>query len=768
MGFDRDSINKAIGSYVNARGPGKEFISRPGPSIGTAATAATDLALSGKISSTRKGIENMKTVSQSAPGNSLYTPPSPEDMRMRSAVEAQMGGGSGFPVRVHPKEAFGNTLYHPPSPEDMKMRAAVESQMGGGSGFSVKVQPKEAFAETIFDSSNLRSTAAKKSAVRPVTPSGPAPRKLVDAPGRATSPTPVSVRTPNLGMAAAPTMMDISRSPTLVNIGSSPTMRMSASTVPEQSIPSGAAVGAAKGRTRTGSSPTPSTAKPLVKGVQVSGLEPTIKAFLDADPRGALQRRGHPKVLEGFTTGGVSGARRKGFTDFGTGWDPARRLAKSLGLLGAKEGAKVASRADDFKQILKAPEFTEALGRGKKVADIGAGGVGTVELMETTIGGESFKYARKTYGKALGVATPEELLERETRGLRALQDTISPTPYGRGEVISEGGQKMPAMYFEYIPEAVTADVAIAKQGGFKKKQIQDLEAGIRTLHEKGLTHSDIKPKNMLIDKEGRLVLIDPFVERLKASGIDKIIGEGMTLDVMKSQDLEALKRIRKGGEPTQTARELSIMANALCGQALGKPESLKRAFQMHYAQSILTEAAGPNAGLIAGLLDVSMKPSRHPGLLKALERTPIKTASNATPLPSASSQSASSQSKGRAQSIHSEQTAQLERTKGQVRPPRPQIYVPPPVSEQKKMSALTDKFTEVDGPSVTLALPKGGGGSTQSARASASRAAKRQKPHERAADLATSYRRDPSRQHRSMSQHRRSTADLFAEDSDIY
>jgi len=306
-----------------------------------------------------------------------------------------------------------------------------------------------------------------------------------------------------------------------------------------------------------------------------------LNDFAEAHPSSALYRRGHPRVLEGFKNVGVAGARREGFTGFGTGWDAARDLVNLFfrkgaraGKAGVKTAKQLARERRQFKKMLATEEFQSALGRGKYVEDIGAGGVGKVELMETELPrrilGHSedfvgpmpgFKYAKKGYKHAeLGeIHRDEEML-----GLAALQDSISPTPYGKGRAImgpvGSAGEELPVMYMEYIPGAETLGKRLSTSGGVaSEKHVQILRDAATELHTKGLVHTDITHSNVLIDYKDRVVLLDPMPGRggLQAAAKDTPFSEGM-FQIQKQQDLMAVDVIARGG----TMKELRLLSDA--------------------------------------------------------------------------------------------------------------------------------------------------------------------------------------------------------------
>lgn len=282
--------------------------------------------------------------------------------------------------------------------------------------------------------------------------------------------------------------------------------------------------------------------------------------FAYSSPHGARMRQHKPKVLESFIKTGMAGAIRKPNTggDFGTGWDPLRKIAASLLGKASKEGAETALRGAKYKEFLRSDDFQKALKAGAPVkgGDLGQGGFGAVQLMETTLpDGSKFRFARKSYTAPdyldplsyEGSEYARKVMEGESQGLRAMQGTIAPTVYGKGRLSLSQASKMGdsatehVLYMEVVEGAQDAGKVLAKQGGATKAQADQLTRAIKDLHEKNLYHSDVRPSNMLVDKEGRLVLIDPMPTRYSSMGLGDVSNR-----IGKSQDIEALEMFRHG------------------------------------------------------------------------------------------------------------------------------------------------------------------------------------------------------------------------------
>ena len=361
--------------------------------------------------------------------------------------------------------------------------------------------------------------------------------------------------------------------------------------------PSGAATAVENNHVRAAKKKTFITAASLSEGSlgadwSFAKVDSQISDLALSRPHGARYRAHHPRVLEQWKQdGSVSEARKKGWTDFGTGWDGARMLGRTLGLAASNKAATGKS----FDEILK--KLTPNLEKGKVVGTVGAGGVGSVDLMETTIGvgknAKTFKYARKNY---FNPQTAKQSADAEAAGLRAMQDTIAPTPYGRGKAVING-KEQEYMFMELIEDALPASKASHAAGGVTKKQQTQLKDAIMDLHEKGLAHGDIKFGNMLIDKHDNLVLIDPMPARYGDSN-------GFAGALARAQDAHALQIVSRGGKFSRMHRDLNISSNALAYFQMGPEAPAERfAASLPHVKDIISKAGLPEA-----VLDIAMRP----------------------------------------------------------------------------------------------------------------------------------------------------------------
>lgn len=246
----------------------------------------------------------------------------------------------------------------------------------------------------------------------------------------------------------------------------------------------------------------------------------------------------HPNELEGFSQDGIAAQRRKIHSDFGSGRDPVRGLARMFGIV--TENSNIA-----LKEVLEHPEFKAALlnPNNKKLGEVGAGGVGSVSNYEMSINGKKVKYAMKVSHQ------PTTEFSKEYEGLRAMQDEAGPTPYMRTFVAGPTGQMHEALYMEYLEDCVTLKEFQEAGLRLNGKQTIAIEKSMAALNKEGYFHSDLTPRNVLINKSGEAFVIDPMPHRY--SNIPEFNQLGF------NQDALAVREIIKGEVRHSDLQQLS-------------------------------------------------------------------------------------------------------------------------------------------------------------------------------------------------------------------
>ncbi len=175
--------------------------------------------------------------------------------------------------------------------------------------------------------------------------------------------------------------------------------------------------------------------------------------------------------------------------------------------------------------------FFSGTSRFRPIRLLGTGGMGSVHLVyDEQLGTE---VALKTLNLTSGTD-----LYRFKREFRALADTKHPNLVTLYELVSEGSlwfftmEYVPGMPFDKAlaaavprPGRASAD-EVGGGMGLVIRCIQQLCSGVQAMHEAGSVHRDLKPTNVLVTPEGRVVILDFGLA--KRRGSLTISGEGFS------------------------------------------------------------------------------------------------------------------------------------------------------------------------------------------------------------------------------------------------
>lgn len=114
-------------------------------------------------------------------------------------------------------------------------------------------------------------------------------------------------------------------------------------------------------------------------------------------------------IIEGLRHGGTAQTMRRRFTDFGSGWDALRGLARA---------------GETFGQMIKSKEFQKSLSIAKEGKELGEGMFGKVTEMMSSFRGQEFRFARKT----------GEIGHHEVQAMKAFEGRFAPTVYSSKSV----------------------------------------------------------------------------------------------------------------------------------------------------------------------------------------------------------------------------------------------------------------------------------------------------------------------------------------------
>jgi serine/threonine-protein kinase len=162
------------------------------------------------------------------------------------------------------------------------------------------------------------------------------------------------------------------------------------------------------------------------------------------------------------------------------------------------------------------------IGRYEIQRRLGRGGMGTVYVAHDPVLGRMV--AIKLFAGDLDMPDARERFAREARAAAALNHPNIVTVYDFGEVASQ-----PYIVMEYVPGDTLAHIIrrkVAASMADKLRWIEDLCAGAGYAHQMSVVHRDIKPANLMLDRSGRLKILDFGIARMLgiASNTSVMIG----------------------------------------------------------------------------------------------------------------------------------------------------------------------------------------------------------------------------------------------------
>ncbi|MCZ4120581.1 protein kinase domain-containing protein [Streptomyces sp. H39-S7] len=241
-------------------------------------------------------------------------------------------------------------------------------------------------------------------------------------------------------------------------------------------------------------------------------------------------------------------------------------------------------------------------GRYRLVERIGRGGMGTVWRAEDELLG------RQVAVKKLHPPQPHlhedelaTIFERTRREARAAARISHPNVIVVHDVVDDAG--LPTIVMEYVPSMTLGEV-LKKDGALPPVEAarigRGMVAALRAAHRAGVLHRDVKPGNVLLGGDGRVVLTDFGIAQ--ASGTSTLTRTG---ELIGSIDFLSPERI-KGQQPGPAADLWALGATLYQAVEGTSPFRRDTAIETAYAISedpVLPAAnAGPLEHVIAGLL----------------------------------------------------------------------------------------------------------------------------------------------------------------------
>ena len=246
------------------------------------------------------------------------------------------------------------------------------------------------------------------------------------------------------------------------------------------------------------------------------------------------------------------------------------------------------------------------IGNFEVLSQIGSGGMGSVYL------GRDPELGRQVAIKVIReeVRDPEVLdrFFREARAAAALRHPNIITVYASGQ-----HDRQPYMVMEYIDGESLADIIRSRRTLPLSDRISYLEqicAGLHFAHRAGIVHRDVKPANIMVDREGVVRILD--------FGIARIEGSAMTQDGSLMGSLNYMSPEQMLGRPIDHRSDIfsvgSVAYELLCYQ-----QAFKGGLNDGLLQRLPNEDPPALAQLYPGL-----PPTLERVVMRALEKAPEK------------------------------------------------------------------------------------------------------------------------------------------------
>ncbi|MFI6558892.1 protein kinase [Streptomyces sp. NPDC050534] len=248
-------------------------------------------------------------------------------------------------------------------------------------------------------------------------------------------------------------------------------------------------------------------------------------------------------------------------------------------------------------------------GRYRLVERVGQGGMGTVWRAEDEQLARQVALKRLHTPPHLSAAEIGTLYERIRREARSAARVVHPNVVVVHDVADDGG--LPCIVMEYVPAGTLGD---ALAGGRTLPPAEAARVGlgvisaVRAAHAVGVLHRDIKPGNVLLGAEGRVVLTDFGIAQTAGSTTLTQTGE-----MIGSIDFMAPERVR--GQKPGPASDLWSLGATLYQAVEGRlPYRRDTAMETAYAVAVDPPAPMRQAGSLGPLIEalLSKDPADRP------------------------------------------------------------------------------------------------------------------------------------------------------------
>ncbi|WP_275463309.1 serine/threonine-protein kinase [Streptomyces noursei] len=239
--------------------------------------------------------------------------------------------------------------------------------------------------------------------------------------------------------------------------------------------------------------------------------------------------------------------------------------------------------------------------------------MGTVWRARDEVLGRQVAVKRLHVSPQLGADELATRHERTTREAQAAARINHPNVVSVHDVVDDEG--LPCIVMEYVPSATLGDaIKEANRSGTYLTPRETARIGrgmiaaLRAAHSAGVLHRDVKPGNVLLGEDGRVVLTDFGIA--VATGTSTLTKTG---ELVGSIDYLAPERV-KGATPGP-ASDLWALGATLYQAVEGKPPFRKNtAVETAYAIAVDPLEAPRNAGQLAALIEalLAKEPNDRP------------------------------------------------------------------------------------------------------------------------------------------------------------
>jgi eukaryotic-like serine/threonine-protein kinase len=225
-------------------------------------------------------------------------------------------------------------------------------------------------------------------------------------------------------------------------------------------------------------------------------------------------------------------------------------------------------------------------GRYRLLQPLGQGGMGVVWRSRDELLGRDVAVKEVLIPTELSHGEREMLRERTLREARSAARLSDPNVVTIFDVVEEAGR--PWIVMEFVPSRSLAEV-LRVDGPLPPRRVAEVGrqvlAGLRVAHAAGVLHRDVKPSNVLLGRDGRVVLTDFGIATLE--GDPSLTRSGMLLG---SPGFIAPERVQARG--TGPESDLWSLGATLYTAVEGRPP-YDRGATLPPLAAVVTEAADP-------------------------------------------------------------------------------------------------------------------------------------------------------------------------------